>query len=89
MTAEALRDRTLKAAVARGHIGLASICERIEALGGIVDIESELGVGTRVKVVLPAEDANPCAGSSPGDGSLLLSGLPAVEALPAASTAPT
>jgi two-component system, NarL family, sensor kinase len=81
--------RALKAAVARGHIGLASICERIEALGGIVDIESELGVGTRVKVVLPAEDANPCAGSSPGDGSPLLSGLPAVEALPAAPTAPT
>jgi signal transduction histidine kinase len=48
--------RTLNAAVGRGHIGLASICERIEALGGSVEIESQPGAGTRVKVVLPTAD---------------------------------
>jgi two-component system, NarL family, sensor kinase len=79
----------LKAAVARGHIGLASICERIEALGGSVDIESQPGVGTRVKVVLPVEDADHCAASSAGPGPAALTARPSAEALAASSMAST
>jgi PAS domain S-box-containing protein len=40
-------------AVARGHIGLASAAQRIEALGGRLELESRPGDGTRVRVVIP------------------------------------
>ena len=41
-------------AVADGHIGLASSIERVEALGGRVDIVSAPGQGTQVLVTLPS-----------------------------------
>jgi two-component system NarL family sensor kinase len=42
-------------AVQQGHLGLASIEERVEALGGRVLIESSFGNGTQVRVTIPAE----------------------------------
>jgi two-component system NarL family sensor kinase len=49
----------LKAAVERGHIGLASASERIEALGGTFEITSRIGHGTHVRATIPvsASDA--------------------------------
>jgi PAS domain S-box-containing protein len=40
-------------AVARGHIGLASAAQRVEALGGRLELESRPGDGTRVRGVIP------------------------------------
>ena len=37
----------------QGHIGLASLTERVEAIGGHLDIESGAPVGTTVCVRLP------------------------------------
>jgi two-component system, NarL family, sensor kinase len=50
-------ERSLGAALDRGHIGLASISERVEALGGRFEIDSQPGDGTRVRVILPARTA--------------------------------
>ena len=47
-------DGNCSAAVRSGHIGLASIAERIEAVGGTVDISSAPGAGAHIRVVLPA-----------------------------------
>jgi two-component system, NarL family, sensor kinase len=41
------------AAVKKGHIGLVSSAERVEALGGRFDVEAEPGRGTRVTISLP------------------------------------
>lgn len=49
----------LWAAPLTGHIGLASMAERIEAVGGTFAITGGPGAGTRVEVRLPAEDADP------------------------------
>ncbi|OMB99232.1 ATPase [Mycobacterium sp. NS-7484] len=43
---------TVSRAVAEGHIGLASLQVRIEAMGGSMAISSELGYGTQVRVTL-------------------------------------
>ena len=40
-------------ALARGHIGLASSAERVEAIGGKLDIESDPRSGTLVRTILP------------------------------------
>jgi signal transduction histidine kinase len=40
-------------AVERGHIGLASSVERVEALGGELEIDSRPGEGTRIRTTLP------------------------------------
>lgn len=42
----------LAEAVAEGHIGLASLQVRIEAMGGSMAISSEAGFGTQVRVTL-------------------------------------
>ena len=42
-------------ALADGHIGLASSTERVESLGGRVEIDSEPGRGTRVTATVPHE----------------------------------
>ncbi len=55
---EAARRRE---AVAEGHIGLASVTQRVEANGGELTLETELGSGTRVWVKLA--DPNQEAGS--------------------------
>jgi two-component system NarL family sensor kinase len=41
---EALRD---------GHIGLASARERVDAIGGQLEVDSPAGAGTRVRVAIP------------------------------------
>jgi two-component system NarL family sensor kinase len=41
------------AAVREGHIGLASSTERVEALGGSLEIESALGAGAHILVSIP------------------------------------
>ncbi|OMC34026.1 ATPase [Mycobacterium sp. GA-1841] len=43
---------TVTQAVAEGHIGLASLQVRIEAMGGSMAISSEIGYGTQVRVTL-------------------------------------
>ena len=51
---EASRPRE---ALAAGHIGLASVVQRVEAAGGEFSLETEPGRGTRVRVTLPAAGA--------------------------------
>jgi two-component system NarL family sensor kinase len=48
--------------VAEGHIGLASLQARFDAMGGAMTIDSRVGDGTRVTVTSPPEPAAP-----PGD----------------------
>ena len=40
--------------IAEGHIGLASLKARVEAMGGTLDIISSQGHGTRARLVAPA-----------------------------------
>lgn len=42
-----------RTAVEHGHIGLASSVERVEALGGRLEIDSRPGHGTRIRTTLP------------------------------------
>ena len=42
-----------RTALRRGHIGLASSAERIEAMGGTFEIDSDPGRGTVIRTVLP------------------------------------
>ena len=44
-------------ALRQGHIGLASSAERVEALGGELEIDSEPGRGTRIRTTLPLAEA--------------------------------
>ncbi len=46
-----------RTAVERGHIGLASSAERVEALGGRFEVDSRPGHGTRVRTTLPVRGA--------------------------------
>ena len=46
----------LQAAPLTGHIGLASIAERVEAVGGTFTVEGGPGAGTRVEIRLPVGD---------------------------------
>lgn len=39
----------------RGHLGLAGVNERAEAIGGRVEIESEPGTGTLVRTIIPQQ----------------------------------
>jgi signal transduction histidine kinase len=43
----------LGTALEQGHIGLASASERIEALGGAFEIDSQLGTGTAARATIP------------------------------------
>ena len=49
-------ERSFGVALDRGHIGLASLSERVGALGGQVDIYSQPGEGTRVTATIPIEN---------------------------------
>jgi PAS domain S-box-containing protein len=42
-------------ALDRGHVGLASIAMRVESCGGRLELTTDAGEGTRVRVVLPAD----------------------------------
>ncbi len=46
----------LRTAPLAGHIGLASMAERVEAVGGTFTIEGGPGAGTLVEVRLPADE---------------------------------
>jgi PAS domain S-box-containing protein len=46
-------------AAAQGHLGLVGMKERVEILGGDLDIISEPGAGTRVEVSLPLRSLSP------------------------------
>jgi two-component system, NarL family, sensor kinase len=50
-------DGRVQQALLEGHIGLAEITERVDALGGRVTTETGPGVGTRVIVSLPTRTA--------------------------------
>ena len=45
------RDEALR----EGHIGLASSAERVEAVGGSLEVESVAGRGTRIRTTIPAD----------------------------------
>jgi signal transduction histidine kinase len=45
------------ATVHAGHIGLVSVRERVEALGGALLLESAPGAGTTAKVTIPRADS--------------------------------
>jgi two-component system sensor histidine kinase UhpB len=47
----------------RGGVGLASVRERVELVGGTVNVESATGRGTRLYVVVPLQDAAHTGGS--------------------------
>jgi signal transduction histidine kinase len=53
--------------VKRGHIGLASSTERVEALGGRFEVDSEPGRGTRVTISLPERRRSDRAPETPPD----------------------
>ena len=41
----------------QGHYGLLGISERVQAIGGTVEIKTSLGQGTRIKVLIPRDKA--------------------------------
>jgi signal transduction histidine kinase len=54
------------AALAGGHLGLAACTERVEAVGGTLELVSEVGAGTEVRATIPvAGRRDGGAGSSP------------------------
>jgi signal transduction histidine kinase len=61
--------QSLGAALQLGHIGLASISERIDALGGSFKIDSEHGPGTRVVATLPIDSHEVVSVAAPAKGS--------------------
>jgi signal transduction histidine kinase len=58
-----LDPNQLDSALERGHIGLTSTAERIDALGGTFTIDSHPGAGTVVEATIPV--VQPAAGISP------------------------
>jgi len=52
-------------------LGLAMVFGAIEAHGGTIEIESEVGKGTAMKILLPATEANPTLPASSAEGSRL------------------
>jgi signal transduction histidine kinase len=75
-------SRSLETALQLGHIGLASISERIDALGGSFEIESEPDSGTRVVATLPVGEpapdlAAPTRSPAPAPGRAGVVALPA------------
>jgi signal transduction histidine kinase len=50
-----MEQRRPRDALQEGHIGLASSAQRVEALGGTFELETAVGTGTRVRVLIPAE----------------------------------
>ena len=49
-----------------GHLGLRSMCERAERIGGTFDVESAPGSGTRIRVEVPLT-VHPATGASKGN----------------------
>ena len=53
------------AALAGGHLGLAACTERVEAVGGTLEIESEVGAGTKVRATIPVAGRDAAARQRP------------------------
>jgi signal transduction histidine kinase len=53
-----------------GHLGLVSMRERAEQLGGSFDVTSEIGKGTRIRVTVPMIEPQPDDDDSAGAISL-------------------
>jgi signal transduction histidine kinase len=49
--------KTLEQAPSCGHLGLLGMRERVQILGGDIEVESEAGRGTRIRILLPAARA--------------------------------
>jgi signal transduction histidine kinase len=56
---------------ARGRLGLIGMQERVEMLGGDLEIESATGAGTTVFVRIPISPENPCLSGKSLEGSVL------------------
>ncbi len=56
-------------ALGEGHIGLESVRERVEAVGGTVEIQNGSDHGTSIRVTLPTEDAGRVAPRRDRDGA--------------------
>jgi signal transduction histidine kinase len=56
-------------APARGHVGLASLRELVEAVGGRFELSAGAGVGTTVRAVLPSHSAATEEDGAPREGS--------------------
>jgi two-component system, NarL family, sensor kinase len=54
-----ISDGRIRQALLDGHIGLASVSERVAALGGALSISTAAGAGTTVAVTLPATQVAP------------------------------
>ena len=63
-----LSARFLSPSIGAGHIGLWSLRERVEALGGTLDISASSG--TRVELTILASEARPAEGPTPPSESL-------------------
>jgi signal transduction histidine kinase len=57
-------DEMRARALVAGHLGLASIQERVEAVGGSMSLESRLGHGTRVMALIPLAAGEPPSSSA-------------------------
>jgi two-component system NarL family sensor kinase len=63
-----LNRERVRAAVSRGHVGLASRVERVDAAGGRLDLEDRPGGGTLARAWLP-DLSGPVASGDPATGS--------------------
>jgi signal transduction histidine kinase len=50
-------ERTLKQAASRGGLGLLGMRERVERIGGILDVHSVLRQGTRIRATFPTTES--------------------------------
>ncbi len=53
------------AALAGGHLGLAACTERVEAVGGTLEVVSEVGAGTEVRATIPVAGRRESGGNAP------------------------
>ena len=60
--------KTLDGAASRGNLGLVGMTERVEILGGALQLDSQPGRGTRIRIVLPL--------AGPGEAPAATAGTP-------------
>jgi signal transduction histidine kinase len=56
--------KTLDRAANSGHLGLLGMKERVQILGGNLEVDSEPGHGTRIRISLPLAEPIPEAAES-------------------------
>jgi len=49
--------RTIERAASGGNLGLLGMRERVEILGGSLEIDSQSGQGTRIRISLPLRES--------------------------------